>query len=577
MSLLTLLRGSRSAPEPSTPMRVVSEPVDDSLYVTLTHASGRKSRWAGDEPEASGIPQNIEISTSAPGGFKSCGMSLTRDPRRAWADLGLLDDIVVEGRTRPLGRSAFEGQMDAFPGEIGDTFSIGVDAVGYQVLLEENESWRAVYVDRDLSHWGPPTLARRIQLNNAGIVLDVDYNGSADGGGISFSGVTGKTVPANSGAELWYRMPPGQSIASIDYSGTERNATNVVAPALIGATDDVATTFGTTALTLDNTVRTATPAARYRYGVLSASAAAAHVPTAQFLRSVTTLAVYGDTGVPLQSIPGSPRGVYGHDALAHMLATGAPLLNFRVGLDGTIWPSEYVVPQLAFPNIGKVVDAVQHLNAYFLRNWAVWEARSFWWTPWSTDTLTWIARINGGARWTPAGADASGLVNGVIVSYTDPFGIPRTAGPPGSGADDETALLIDPRDANAATSHSRRKWARLDVGFPLTNGPTGSAVQLGFVWLQEQMRPQRSGTLVLSPLGPGHIPQLEHPIAGPMPAWACRAGDYIDIPDYPDGEPFRIIDSRYSHEAKQLTLSLDNSSARVSAILERLDVHASLI
>lgn len=566
------------APQPPVDVRVVSEPVDDRITGSITHVNGRKSRWGGDEPDVAGIPQGIEIATTSPGGFQSCSLSLARDPRRDWPDLDLIDHIELHGRVRPLGRLAFEGQMDAFPGEIGDSFSIGVNAIGYQKLLEEDESWRQVYVDRDISHWGPPVLGRRRHMNGVNVVLDVDYTAQADGGGITFSGTTGKSVPASSSAELWYRMPPGQAIGAVDYRGTQRNATNVAAPNLVTTSDDANGAWSSTPLTLDDTLRSLTLVDRYRFGLMAAGASATHTPTAQFLRTLTHVAVYGDTGVPLQpTAPGEPRGVFGHDALAHMLQTGAPDLNYRVGFDGTIWPAEFVVPQLAFLESGKVGDAVAKLNAYFLRRWEVWEGRSFWWVPWSPDQLTWIARIAGGAHWTPAGADAATLSNGVVVSYTGPGGIQRTAGPPGSGCDDESPLLYDARQANQYTARNRRKWTRLDVGFPLTSGATGSAVQLGFVWLQEQLRPQRSGTLVVRPNGPGHIPQLEHPTAGPLPIWACRSGDYVRLPDYPGDEPFRVIDSKYSHDSKALTLSLDNSNARVSAILERLGVHASLI
>lgn len=584
MTLLTLLRSSEDAPaprEPTTAARVVSEPMDDTLTVSLTHANGRKSRWAGDEPDVAGIPRDIEIATGAPGGFQTGGCSLARDPRRSWPDLDLLDDIVIQGRVRPLGRSAFEGQTDAFPASLADAFSIGTQAIGYQALLEENESWRHIYVDRDQSRWGSTSLDRKRDLNT------INYKGG-DGAG-STSVTAGRPAiedlveapfAAGAATEAVYDGGWLGALGSIYYEWEKANVDHTSTSwewRVAAYTSDRLDSGDLVAQTAN--LRAAGPGSgtlavggRARFAALRLAFDGALAGSGQHRVWWGPVAVYGDNGIPTRGISGEPPGVSGHDALAHMLQTGAPDLNYRVGYDGTIWPADFILRQLAFTDPGKVVDGIQHLNAYYLRNWAVWERRSFWWTPWSPDRLTWRARIQGGAQWTPTGADAERLANGVVVTYTGVDGVRRTAGPPGSNSDDESDFLYDGRQENRATARHRRRWPKLEVGFPLTGGPAGSAIQLGYVWLQEQMRPQRSGTLVVRPLGQGHVPQIEHPIAGPMPVWAARAGDYVELVDYPDPEPFRVIDSRYTHESKTLTLSLDNSSAKISAILERLGV-----
>lgn len=156
--------GEPGTTEPVLAARVVSQPVDDQLVVTITHSSGRKSRWGGDEPDASGIPQGISTKTSAPGGFQDASMSLVRDPRLDWPDMRLVDHVEIAGNTRPLGRAAFEGQMDAFPAQLADAFSIGAEVIGYQCMLEDDESWSQVYIDRELSRFQGPRAQRQLDL-----------------------------------------------------------------------------------------------------------------------------------------------------------------------------------------------------------------------------------------------------------------------------------------------------------------------------------------------------------------------------------------------------------------------------
>ena len=562
-------------PEPpaaTNAARVLSEPLDDTLYVGLHHADGSLIRWAGDEPRASGIPQGIETSDGAPGGHRTASLSLLRDPRRDWPDLSLVDDIVIYGRTRPLNRSAFEGQMAHFPSELGDGESIGVNAVGHQALLSEDETWREIYAALGFDEWRDAPLSRRernAELGRAQGKISV----STDVDGLVWD-PPNEALPAGEVAEVHFQAPAGVKVAKFGYRGKRTGDWSNFEAATLWAddTEDFEEGAESTALTLDGTARTATLATAQRYVLLRALVSGAHTPAAGVQQTYDRLAVYGDHGLTLREIEGEPPGVYGHDAIAHMLDTGAPLLNYKVGGGGTIIPNTgFVVPDLAFPEPGTVADAILKLNAYFLNNFAVWDRKEFHWHPWDPERLTWRATIAGGAHWSPAGRQAETLLNGIVVSYTDAQGRSRLAGPPGSGCDVESELLLDTDLSNPYTRRGRRRWGILQVDFPLPYDST--AIQVGHVKMLEQRVPQRSGTLVVRPLGEGHVPQLVHPTIGPVPLWAPRSGDYVELDGWPEPEPFRIVEKpSYRHDSKTLTLQLDTASSRMSAIMERVGI-----
>jgi hypothetical protein len=555
---------------PALAARVQSQPVDDTLFVELKHADGGRSRWSGVERDGGDIAMQIAASNSAPGGHRDASMQLVRDPRRDWPDMNLVDEVIIRGRTQPLGRNVFEGMAQQFPSQLDEGYGIGLQAVGNQELLNENETWRALYVQLGFEGWGEPPLARRLEMANHGhsqgkIAL------STDSGGLVWD-PPAEALPAEEDAEAHFAAPAGIGISKIGYRGVRKGASwsKFEAANVFGDdAEDFKEGVEKVALTLDGNAHTASFAKTWRYVMLRALVAEAHTPLPGVQQSYDRLALYGETGVPLQSIAGELPGIFFHDVLAHILATGAPDLQYSVRADGTIVPNiNFVLPNFAPTGGGPPREAIEKGNAYFLNNWAVWDEKKFYWQPWDPDRLTWRANIAGGAKWSPVGRQSFSLVNGLEVVYTDITGSTRTAGPPASGCDHEDAALADTDPSNPYTKRGRRRWARLEVGFPLAYPTT--AVQIGTVVLAESKMPQRSGTLVVQPRGAGHIPAISHPTMGALPVWAVRSGDFVELMDWPEPEPFRIIEAAYDGETKTLTAQLDSGAARLSAILERV-------
>ena len=524
--------------------------MDEEIAVSLNLADGRVIRFGGDEADDADVPYDISWDTQIPGGFGAASITLPKPANLYADDKRLFSDVVIYGRG---GRTLYEGYVTAVP-QVGAQ-EIQLQCSGWSTVLDRIQTFREIFVDRDLGRWGPASRAwKLVSLPNFAFT-DAQTNPDSTLPSLDLYADEGTVNPWIEG---WYDSGAGNLVASIYYDMTSLSTSSYQGKVCVADTDGASGQLDTgDLLTSTNSSAAAyfSPATAKRYGFV------------QFLASLTVasgskgmtfrnLAVYGNHGLTLRG--SDPKGVYASDVVGYVIQQ-APLSTDTSSIE----PTTFVIPHLIYPedvSLRQVIEEVTALggSSNVPNDWGVYDNKVFFWRSPGSYGRTWRVRRDQIATATSEGPDADLRVAGVKVNYQDAAGTTKSVGPIGSNADYETDELVDIDPDNPA----RRipgAYAVESVGITSQEG----AVNIGKLILNERNRLVWRGSVELQ----GEVTDQN---GNPYPVALVRAGDQIVIEDDADVTPKPIQSTAYNHSSLSLSASVGARPDSLEALLGRL-------
>jgi len=532
-------------------------PLPLDLSVEVTAAGGARYRWDSNQDPGS-RPQGLGWRTKIGEGFSDGQAQLSRRIDRDYPDLELVNNVAIIGAD---GSVAYEGRISAMPRELSTVHSIGVTLTGWMAHARDRK-FTEVYVDRDISAWGPPSRGRR-SVNLASNFSPVDPDTSADqvdaAAGVSTHIDGSWQSPYIPVGEAWYDAGAGLVVTRVGYFW-RRGATNVgtAAPwtwAVLTSSDDK----GTATFSSGNLVAAGpaggyfTPASfTHRYALVQMlyNGTPAGADGARFSVDWYKLAVYGTSLPTYTGEPGEPEGVYAADVIRDIARRFCPLLD-TTGVQDT----NYVIQHLAFKDLTDPYDAFLEVNKYHLWHLGVWENKRLDFRPYDLTDYDWEIRTDdAGTEFSPQGPSVDTLFNGIVVSYTDILSGTRNVLTPSTNAE-----LEDTSPDNPWNKQGIDHWDEISLSTPTLGA---QALQIGRAVLADRNRPKTPGTITVN----GYVRDRA---GNRQPVWKIRAGDTISVTNFPNDSPRLIHETSYEDSTKTNTLSIDAPASTIDALFDR--------
>lgn len=530
------------------------------LTVSITDAGGRQHQWGPSAKIAGDVPKGLSFSTKRGDGFATANVSLSRRIDQDYVDLGLLREVVVTGTA---GDVAYEGRVNSMPRSMGTTHEVAVSAVGWMAHAKDRK-FQENYVDRDLSHWGPMSVGRRITLLPSYGPVDATVEADITSGQPSLATrVTGVWAAGALGFSEALYNSTGIPIGSIYYSyktGVNVNTTDANWTYLVAAADtDLFPSLDSTGNLRSSGVTAAT-------GTLAATTTSRQFALVQLFYAAAggtanqlydvywpCLAVYGTHGLTKRGAASATaaQGFYSSDMITDLVRRFCPKLN----TDG-VQQTTFVNEQAAFLERTYPYDAFLLLNRWHLWNLSVFENKTLYYRPTDLTDYDWEVRLSDpGVTVSLQGDDTEHLANGIAVTYTDVTDMKvKTVTP------DDNAALLDTNPANPANIAGYPVWTETTLSTPVTEA---MAVAFGQATLAEFNSPKAPGTIKVT----GHIRDR----AGHwQPVWKVRCDDRVCITDHPNDRNRLIVETDYVHESHELSMAVDATFQRVDAVMDRI-------
>jgi len=492
--------------------------MDNWIAASLFLSDGRTIRFGPDEADAENVPSDIAFDTSNPGGFGSASITLPRPENLRTDDAKLFSHVELYG---PGNVIYYEGFINGIP-QVGAD-SIQLNLSGWVSALDKYETFREIFVDRDLGRWGTPSLVRQGQY------LALFGKRPSEGSSASDSTTPtlifqGEPAEVNPIRVSSYDAGAGCQIESIYYAMTSESTSSYVGQFAVLSTADAAVVETGSDLhpgTNSPASGTFTPTAKYRYGEIIFYLAGT-VGSTETSMSMASLAVFGNHGLTKRGTAPN-QGYYASDIISYAISQ-ATSLNYSTD---SIETTSFVIPHLTFTDdttLRSVIEQVTALggNANVANDWGVYEGREFYWRSPGSYGRTWYVRRDQVATSSSDGPDADRRIAGIKISYTDGAGTSLSVGPPGSNADYETTALLD-TDTDNPAYRIPGAFKSESVGITSQQG----AINIGTMILNERNRLDWRGSVQVSG-------EAEDEYGNKLPAALIRAGDRIVVSDSGD-------------------------------------------
>jgi len=395
--------------------------LDTWIAANLYLSDGRVIRFGHDEIESENIPADISFDTSNPGGFGSASVTLPR-PEDLFADDGkLFSHLELYG---PGNQIFYEGFVTGVP-QVGDN-QIQLNLSGWVSALDRHETFRQIFVDRDLGRWNSASRGRRITLNADRTVNDMSVETDNKSGYPALNlELTGPWA-----AHQWCEAVYDAGVNRVDSLYYDYVTVSAAASQpsstfdlYLGFADDVEwlnQSLSADQHTVANSTGsgTRTSSSKQRCVVISwrfngSNTTDGYTYTAMF----RNVAVFGNHGLTKRGTA-PDQGYYASDIVGYAVQQ-CPSLTYS---SDSIETTSFVIPHLTFTedtSLRSVIEQVTALggNQNVANDWGVYEDRTFYWRSPGTYGRTWHVRRDQVATSSSDGPDADRRVAGIKINY----------------------------------------------------------------------------------------------------------------------------------------------------------------
>lgn len=564
-------------------LRVIERP-PMRQYILATTPGGRTERWAADEPEAANVLEDFTDSDSAPGGCKDFTGALPRKPGISYADMKLGTKLEVMGAGN---YKVSEYRLERTPRTSGDYLVMDPAASGYQVLLSDDEGARGIFIDSDMSGWGEPSAQRILAEEtkawkvNANAQVRLLPAGTPNAEGRSqptavshtWAHINNEAAAHPDVAESWYDSG-GVELGEVllDFlnakglASGDVNWNNILfaAKSADGTSNEALHDFN------------ATSAEDQRFSIAAAK-------FFLYLQDDYTPAFSGEGNWEVQwrnikvrdrsasSIPlygtWPEVGVLASDVIAYLLSQFAPGLHYTTGSYGSLKPSSFVIPHLAFKEPTTLLDMITQALRFELLEWGVWPGQfgpTFYLNPRGQreGRKRWRARVRP-AKLTETGQQMDLVYDRVVMSWNDVDGSQKTLGYPGSGyvLTDNRCEDTDPQNPLVEAGEHRVKHLSM-------NGPATveGAAETARLFLEKVKLLDGSGEATLT----GYVEEAGS--GAQQPYYMVHAGDEIEFIDSSIRGFRYIVEATRSRKSRSVNVKIDAPPDSFASLLAELQV-----